>query len=76
MPASDTLLLTAGALLSIACLSHMWLFREGSIVRKAAWSVALLVPVLGPLFYAGLYRLPSKQDELLRAANEDSHTGM
>ena len=75
MPETDTLLLLASALLSAACIVHLWGFKAGSVLRKALWSVALLVPVIGPVFYAGVYRVPSKQPELLRGVAEDAHTG-
>ena len=75
MPATETLLLLASALLSAACIVHLWGFKTGSVLRKAFWSLALLVPVIGPVFYAGVYRVPPKQPEMLQGVVQDAHTG-
>jgi hypothetical protein len=43
--------------------------RRGSksVVRKVFWTVVVLIPVVGPLFYAGLSDIPPRQAEDLQA---------
>jgi hypothetical protein len=36
-------------------------------VRKVFWTVVVLIPVVGPLFYAGLSDIPPRQAEDLQA---------
>ena len=44
--------------IGLLCLVRLWRRRDGgSVVRRLAWSVALVVPLLGPLFY-GAVRTP------------------
>lgn len=63
------------AVASLASLAHIWLRRPRSRWRRnLAWSVAVWVPLLGPLFYFGMYTLPGKHDELSKAEAND-HTG-
>ncbi len=52
---------------SVACLVPLWR-ASASVGRKLLWSVIVLVPVLGPLFYGGLFDVPSRQPDELQAA--------
>jgi hypothetical protein len=36
--------------------------RGDSIARRLLWSIAILVPLIGPLAYAAAYRPPTSQD--------------
>ena len=53
-------------LVSLGCLVLLWRQRA-SVVRRGLWTPVVLVPVLGPLFYAGLFDVPSPQSEVLQA---------
>ncbi len=53
------------------CVVHLWRRASGSAPKKAFWTVVVLVPVIGPLFYGALYEAPSVQDEDQRAAEDD-----
>ena len=48
---------------SFACVLHIWLRRSGSLWRKAFWTFAVWLPVLGPIFYAAFYRIPRKSPD-------------
>jgi hypothetical protein len=52
---------------SVGLILHLWLRRAGSLGQKILWSVALMVPLLGALFYLALYSAPPVQPEHLRA---------
>ncbi len=52
---------------SIAMIAHLWLYRGGRPGQKLFWSLVLLAPLLGPLFYLALYVPPSVQPEHMRA---------
>ncbi len=56
--------------LSLACVLHLWLSRRGSLWRKAFWSLAVWLPLLGPVVYATLYRIPRRKPD-----SEISETG-
>jgi hypothetical protein len=60
---SQSSILVLSALLSLVCVLHLWLRRPGSIWRRVFWSIALWVPLLGPMFYATVYRIPSKKPD-------------
>ena len=51
------LLIALGALNLFAVL-HMWLQRPGSIGHKLYFSLILLVPVIGLIFYLAMYNSP------------------
>ena len=47
------------AWVSITLMIRLWLVHcHASFVKKFLWSIVLLVPVLGWMLYAGLFRLP------------------
>ena len=56
--------LAFSAALSLACVLHLWLRRSGSLWRKAFWSLAVWLPLLGPFFYATSYGIPRKKPDL------------
>lgn len=40
----------------LLCLVHLWRRRDGgSVAKRLAWSLALVVPLLGPIFYGALF---------------------
>ena len=43
--------------LSLACLVHLW-HQPDRPLRKLLWSLAVLLPAMGPLLYGGMYQLP------------------
>lgn len=53
-------------LVSAACLVALWRSRA-SRLRMLTGSPVVLVPVLGPLFYGGLFDVPSRHPEGLQA---------
>lgn len=49
--------------ISVSLIIRMWfLHRDVSALRKMVWSLILLVPLLGWLFYAGGFRIPEVTD--------------
>lgn len=56
---------------SVACAIHLWWRARGSAVHKLSWTPVVLVPVVGPLFYGGLYSGDPVQSEDLRAVELD-----
>ncbi len=57
---------------SILCALHLWGKASGGATKKILWTFVVLVPVLGPLFYGGVYEAPKEQDEDLRATETDT----
>ncbi len=64
------ILLGLSALLTIACWVALWRGKDG-ILSKLAWTVLAAVPMLGPLFYAGVHDPPPVQPEVDRAHGGD-----
>jgi hypothetical protein len=65
------LIVIAGAseLIALWCAVGLWRSKV-SVLRKFIWSVVLLVPVFGPVFYGGMFELPPVQPESLRSTSE------
>jgi hypothetical protein len=65
-----TYLVIQGAswVISFFCLFYLWR-RPDAVLRKIIWSFILFIPILGPIFYGGFYKVPPEQPEHLRAAN-------
>ena len=40
---------------SVACLAHLWWRRDARLSQRALWSLALCVPLIGPLLYGALF---------------------
>ncbi len=53
-------------LMSLVCLWKLWKKQE-TILKKVGWSLVLLIPFFGPMFYGAWYRPPSIQSEDQRA---------
>ena len=67
-----TLLIVMAAvseLIAIWCAFGLWRSRA-SVLQKLVWSLVLLVLVVGPVFFGGMFDLPSVQSEGLRPTNE------
>jgi hypothetical protein len=64
-----------GFVISLLCVFHLWKRQDGGLVKKALWTVGLLAPYLGPLFYLPLYNPPSSQPMNLRARLPDKIQG-
>ena len=45
---------------SLALMTGLWK-REGTAGKKAFWSLTLLIPVLGWLFYLAFYKVPASK---------------
>lgn len=56
---------------SMLCVWRLWTSAAGSWRRKALWTPLVLLPVIGPLAYGGLYDAPAAQDDDLRARRTD-----
>jgi hypothetical protein len=56
-------------LVAIWCAVGLWRSRA-LILKKLLWSLVLLVPVVGPVFYGGMFEVPAIQSEGLRSTNE------
>lgn len=55
-------------LISLLCLIFLWR-KPDTLLRKIIWSFILIIPILGPIFYGGFYKVPPTQPDHLRAAN-------
>lgn len=44
----------ASELISLGCAVGLWRSRS-SLAKKFVWTLVLLVPVFGPLFYGGMF---------------------
>lgn len=47
--------------LSFFCLIHLWFVRKNKISAKLLWSIILLLPLLGPIFFLALSSPPSSR---------------
>lgn len=46
---------------SLCFVVHLWLARRGDpVIGRGVWTVILLVPLLGWLFYLAFYRAPGR----------------
>ncbi len=54
--------------LSLISLFHLHRREDGGIWRRWAWTIAVLAPVVGPIFYAALFEGLEPQPESLRAS--------
>jgi len=59
----------ASELISIWCAVGLWRCRA-SFSKKFLWTLVLLVPVLGPVFYGGMFELPAVQSERFKSTSE------
>ena len=66
----DPLWLVLGTV-SLAMIANLWVRARGSRRKKTVWSLVLLVPALGPLFYLAQYSAPGEQEEGLQARDND-----
>ena len=67
-----TFLIIIGAvseLIALHCAVGLWR-SEASGWRKLFWILVLLIPIMGPIFYGGLFELPPVQSEGFRSTNE------
>jgi len=60
--------------IALACLVHLWR-RQGTVSHKLFWSIALIVPVIGPLFFGALWRPLRPQPEEIRAQGLSNERG-
>ena len=60
-------------LIGLALVIHLWRQRA-SVVLKLLWTLVLLIPLLGPLLYGGLFEVPSPQPGHERAQETASAT--
>ena len=67
---------TIAGLLSLCSIGHLWLRQSGKTLVKCLWTVPLLIPYLGPLFYFAMYEPPEPQELELRARLSDRLQGV
>jgi hypothetical protein len=49
--------------ISLCLIARLWITqRSDALVRKFAWSIVLLVPLVGWLFYSAFYHPPARVD--------------
>lgn len=69
-------ILAVGWIISIVCLIQLWFIKRARWWRKVCWSIALLVPYIGPLFYGALFQpLPVQAEGLRARENRDVYSG-
>jgi hypothetical protein len=57
---------------SVVCVFHLWTQSGGSVMKKLVWSVVMMFPIMGPLFYGAIYDDGlSELDEGMRAAETE-----
>ena len=55
-------------LISVALIVSLWVrHRHDHLLKRLGWSLVLLVPVIGWVFYGGLYRPPPVQPKDMQA---------
>lgn len=63
------LVVAVSEVVALCCCMGLWRSRV-SIFRKLVWTLILLVPVLGAIFYGGMFEIPPVQSEGFRSTNE------
>lgn len=59
---------TVAGLIGAALILSLWVrYPRDAVLKRFFWSLVLLVPVIGWIFYGGLYRSPPVQPKDLRA---------
>lgn len=59
---------TLSGLISAVLILTLWVrYRHDHVLKRLGWSLVLLVPVIGWVFYGGLYRPPPIQPKDMRA---------
>lgn len=53
-------LLSVWGLVSFALIVHLWWRPEGGWPKRLFWTLVVCVPIMGWIFYGGLYRVPEK----------------
>ncbi|CAN0151080.1 unnamed protein product [Discosporangium mesarthrocarpum] len=66
MSPADVFLIAICVALGLGCLRGV-LRSRAPLRPRLIWSVIVLIPVLGPLLYATIYRMPETQEESVRA---------
>jgi hypothetical protein len=54
--------LIALEVVNVLTLVSLWR-RPTSLTRKLLWSLVVLLPVVGPIFYGGLFEVPPRMPE-------------
>ena len=63
-----TIFTLVSILISVLLTIHLWCAHDGdSPGRKLLWTLVITIPVVGWLFYGGLYNVPTVQPPQLRA---------
>ncbi len=52
----------ASEAIALWCVVNLWRSRASKI-RKMVWTLILLVPVVGPVYYGGMFEAPSVQPD-------------
>jgi len=61
------------ALVSVSLIVSLWIrHRRDSLLKRCLWSCVLFVPLIGWVFYGGLYQPPSVQPDDMRAKQTDA----
>lgn len=62
-------------LIALWCAVGLWRSRA-SVKRKLLWTMVLLVPFFGPVFYGGMFELPAVREDGYGTDNrpDDYHT--
>ncbi len=70
----DYLLPIAIELAGVACVVHLWRRRERKhVALKIGWSVAVMLPLIGPLLYGAVYQALPAQAEVDRAPERSDY---
>jgi Phospholipase_D-nuclease N-terminal len=72
----EIVLLGGIALVSVACLVHLWIRSDRrSVAARLGWSLFVFVPLIGPLLYGAMYEpLPPQADAERAPENADAIT--
>ena len=70
--------LSASMIFSLRLLLGLWMLprhKETGILKKLFWSIAVLIPFMGPLFYGAFYRVPKSHRGGGAQVNSDAFYG-
>ena len=61
-------------IISLCCLVHLWV-KSDHITKNLLWSVVVLIPLIGPIIYGGLFKLPPPKGPEEDPGSGDSGVG-
>jgi hypothetical protein len=53
------IVLALAEVVSVLCVVHLWRRRDASLASRIVFTPLALIPIVGPLFYGGMFEAPA-----------------